>query len=880
MSEDRPDPDATELPSTEAAPPPSGNHQQIGPYRLLQKLGEGGMGEVWLAEQQEPVQRKVALKIIKQGMDTKQVVARFEAERQALAMMDHPAVAKVFDAGTTPRGRPYFVMEYVKGVPITEHCDRHRLTHRERLDLFMQVCEGVQHAHQKAIIHRDLKPTNVLVSEQDGKRLPKIIDFGVAKATAQKLTEKTLFTELGVLIGTPEYMSPEQADLTGEDVDTRTDVYSLGVILYELLVGALPFDSKELRSGGYDGIRKKIREEDPHKPSTRLSTLGDRSTESAKCRGVDLPTLQRQLAGDLDWITMRALEKDRSRRYGSPMDFAADIERYLKHEPVLASPPSAIYRTRKFVRRHRVGVAVAATGLLVLLAFAATMTVQARRIALERDRANQELARADRIAKFMGGIVANARPAQIGETLREDLREILAGAHRATGMPEQEIQSAIESFDELFDEVSFTDASLRMIDRGILEPATTAIEEKLDDDPSLAALLYFRIATMYYRLAMYENAEACARAALELNRQLNGDEDRQSLKIANWLAAVLWRQQRYSEAEELALDTLEKGERLFGSEDVVVSWSLRRLGVIYGSQGRHEESNRMHERVLEASRRIHGEDSLNFLGAMNNLANGYYAVARYDEAESLYLEAIEGYRRKNQRYGIAETMGNVGNVQAVQGRLAEAEKSYLEGIEACSSHYGNDHHYTVNNILSLSKLYERQARFHDAAALRREATETRSRVLGPRHVDTVSATISLAAILRRLGRNEESRALLDRVRPFVREELARQKQTAESLQADVYDRNTYAWSMLTIEPIDLRDPSSALRFALAANEQTGYEDPGFLDTLALAYHLTGDTAKAVETLRRALSALPGEEKSRAEFEKRLSEFEAALDQGE
>ena len=385
------DDDKTEgedLDSTETVRPDSPDlPERVGPYRILERLGEGGMGVVYLAEQTRPVRRKVALKVIKQGMDTKQVVARFEAERQALAMMDHASVAKVFDAGTTPHGRPYFVMEYVKGVPITEHCDRHRLSNRERLDLFMQVCEGVQHAHQKAIIHRDLKPSNVLVSEQDGKRLPKIIDFGVAKATAQKLTEKTMFTELGVLIGTPEYMSPEQAELTGEDVDTRTDVYSLGVILYELLVGALPFDSKDLRSGGYEGIRKKIREEEPHKPSKRLSTLGDKSTESATCRRVDLPTLQRQLRGDLDWITMRALEKDRSRRYGSPMEFAADIERYLKHEPVLASPPSAIYRTRKFVRRHRAGVAVVATGLLVLVAFAATMTVQARRIALERDRA-------------------------------------------------------------------------------------------------------------------------------------------------------------------------------------------------------------------------------------------------------------------------------------------------------------------------------------------------------------------------------------------------------------------------------------------------------------------------------------------------------------
>ncbi len=350
----------TELPSTESAFTSGESGGQIGPYRLLEKIGEGGMGEVWAAEQRVPVRRRVALKVIKRGMDTKQVIARFEAERQALAMMNHPAVAKIFDAGETPRGRPFFAMEYVEGVPITEHCDRQRLTLRERLELFVQVCAGVQHAHQKAIIHRDLKPSNVLVAIQDGMPVPKIIDFGVAKATAQRLTERTVYTELGVLIGTPEYMSPEQAEMTGESVDTRTDVYSLGVILYELLVGALPFDPKELRKAGFDEIRRKIREEEPSKPSTKVNTLdSERSNESLRRRRTDHSTLIRQLRGDLDWIAMKALEKNRSRRYGSPSELAADLERYLTNEPVVARPPSAGYRARKFARRHRVVVGVA-----------------------------------------------------------------------------------------------------------------------------------------------------------------------------------------------------------------------------------------------------------------------------------------------------------------------------------------------------------------------------------------------------------------------------------------------------------------------------------------------------------------------------------------
>src|SRR5512136_3178105 len=338
----------------------------IGPYHLLQKIGEGGMGEVWVAEQQKPIHRRVALKLIKAGMDTRQVIARFESERQALAVMDHPAIAKVFEAGETDQGRPYFVMEYVQGIPITVYCDQNRLTTKERLELFRHICEGVQHAHQKAIIHRDLKPSNILVTIQDGVPVPKIIDFGVAKATARSLTERTMYTELGVLIGTPEYMSPEQAEMSGQNVDTRTDVYSLGAILYELLVGALPFDPKDLRRAGFDEIRRRIREEDPPKPSTKLSTMGDASTAQAHNRRTERPALIRQIRGDLDWITMKALEKDRTRRYGSPSDMAADIERYLHHQPIIARPPSTAYKVQKFVRRHRVGVGVAAT-LAVLL---------------------------------------------------------------------------------------------------------------------------------------------------------------------------------------------------------------------------------------------------------------------------------------------------------------------------------------------------------------------------------------------------------------------------------------------------------------------------------------------------------------------------------
>src|SRR3984957_18072950 len=329
----------------------------IGAYHLLQPIGQGGMGEVWLAEQRQPVRRRVAVKLIKAGMDTREVVARFESERQALALMDHPAIAKVFDGGSTPHGRPYFVMEYVTGMPITEYCDKHKLTLRQRLELFIHVCEGVQHAHQKAIVHRDLKPSNILVSEVDGKPAPRIIDFGVAKATSQRLTAETMFTRVGAIVGTPGYMSPEQADSTGVDVDTRTDVYSLGVVLYELLVGALPLEFRKLP---FDEILRRLRDQEAPRPSTRLRALGEQTAITAQNRGSDAPTLARQLRGDLDAITLKTLEKDRSRRYATPTELAANIGRYLRNEPVLARPASTVYRARKYVRRHRLGVAFTA----------------------------------------------------------------------------------------------------------------------------------------------------------------------------------------------------------------------------------------------------------------------------------------------------------------------------------------------------------------------------------------------------------------------------------------------------------------------------------------------------------------------------------------
>ena len=360
---------------------------RIGRYKLLQPIGEGGFGSVFMAEQEHPVRRRVALKIIKLGMDTRQVIARFEAERQALAMMDHPNIAKVFDAGATDTGRPYFVMELVNGVPITEYCDTNNLPTRERIELFVDVCHAVQHAHHKGIIHRDIKPSNVLVTLHDGRPVPKVIDFGIAKATQSRLTEKTLFTEFRHMIGTPEYMSPEQAEMSGLDVDTRSDVYSLGVLLYELLTGTTPFDSRELRGKAYGEIQRMIREVEPPRPSTRVSSLGPTLAAVAAHRRTEPRKLGQLMRGELDWIVMKAMEKDRTRRYETANALAGDVKRYLANEPIVARPATAGYRLRKLARKHRVEVVAGAAVFASLAVGLALTTASMLHARAERDRA-------------------------------------------------------------------------------------------------------------------------------------------------------------------------------------------------------------------------------------------------------------------------------------------------------------------------------------------------------------------------------------------------------------------------------------------------------------------------------------------------------------
>jgi non-specific serine/threonine protein kinase/serine/threonine-protein kinase len=692
--------------------------QTIGRYRIREVLGEGGMGVVYLAEQLEPVRRDVALKVIKPGMGTREVIARFEAERQALALMHHPSIAEVFDAGETPQGRPYFVMEYVRGVPITEYCDGKQLTTRERLDLLVQVCDAVQHAHQNAIIHRDLKPSNVLVTSLEGRALPKIIDFGVAKAASRKLTEQTMFTELGALVGTPEYMSPEQADLSGQGVDTRTDVYALGTMLYELLVGALPFDPERLRQAGFEALLRTIRQDEPPRPSARLTTLGARSAEVARLRRVDPRTLRAQLLQELDWITMKAIEKDRARRYGSPSELAADLMRYMDDEPVLARPPSATYRARKFVRRHRlaaVAVTVMALGLAAGTIGSTMGLMRARRAEIH---ARQEAEAKGRVADFLKDLFNVSNPSE-------------ARGNSITA-------------------------------RELLDKASDTIDRQLADQPEIRADLTATIGEVYDNLGLYGPAASLSAKALDLRRRALGAEHPDTLRSLVDVAHVSCDQGRFQDAEKFYLKVLEIERRALGPEHPDTLRTTDALAVVYEDQGRFREAERLESLALAIQERKLGHEHPDTLRCANNLANLYLSQGRDTDAERLYVRAFEARKRVlgPQHPDTVASMIDLATEFAHAGRYTEAERLYSDSLDIEQRVLGPEHPITLWAMSGLGDVYEGQRRFADAERFHTQVLRIRKRDLGPDNSDTVGSMNDLARVIAREGRFAEAEALI------------------------------------------------------------------------------------------------------------------------
>jgi serine/threonine protein kinase len=737
-------------PSATVTPPrpmTEGPGSTIGPYRIQQQLGEGGMGVVYLAEQQTPVRRKVALKIIKPGMDTAQVIARFEAERQALAMMDHPNIARVYDGGATgdvegggwrvegkeeneafspatrhappatPSGRPYFVMELVKGVPITEYCDTNRLTPRERLELFLPVCQAIQHAHQKGIIHRDIKPSNLLVTLSDGQPTVKVIDFGVAKAIDQRLTEKTIFTQFGQIVGTLEYMSPEQAEMGTLDVDTRTDIYALGVVLYELLAGSTPLRRACLREAGYGQILRRIREEETPKPSTRLDESDAALVTISAQRRTEPARLARLLRGELDWIVMKALEKDRTRRYETAAGLGHDLRRYLEGDPVEAGPPSAAYRLRKFGQKHRAALATAAAfaGLLVLAAASASyLAVQARR--------------AERSALAAEAATGTERDRAIAA-------EAKATAHLAKAQDEEKKakQSEIEAKAvlEFFQDKVLAAARPKDQEGGLgqdvtvraaVDAAESKIAEAFRDQPAVEASIRHTLGFSYHFLGEPALAIRQFERALALRRQILGPDHPDTLYTMNNLASAYQAAGRLGEALPLHQQTFELHKAKLGPDHLDTLTSMISLAATYQAAGRMSEALPLFEEALSELKAKLGPDHPDVFYPMCHLASAYQAAGRHGEALPLHEQALKLAKAKlgPDHPDTLMLMNNLAQAYQADGRPDEALVLSEAALKGHKDKLGSDHPGTLSIMNNLAAAYLIAKQWAEAEAAARE----------------------------------------------------------------------------------------------------------------------------------------------------------------
>lgn len=777
--------------------PPDTPATSIGHYRLFQKIGEGGMGEVWLAEQTEPVRRRVALKVIKTGMDSREVIARFQSERQALALMDHPAIAKVLDAGSTEQGAPYFVMDYIAGIPITTYCDQHRLDLRERLQLFTLVCEGVQHAHQKAIIHRDLKPSNILVTEIDGKPSPKIIDFGVAKALSQKLTEETLYTRVGAVIGTLEYMSPEQALSSGEDIDTRTDIYSLGVIFYELLSGAPPLRT---RTVAFDEFLRRLRDDDAPRPSTRVRTLDPQTgTALATARRTERKALAEELRGELDWIALKSLEKTRNRRYASATDFGRDIERYLNNESVGAVPPSSAYRLRKFARRHRAALVTAAL-LVVVLASATAISIR------QGLRASREAAVSKAISDF----------------LRNDLLRQADPGSQTRGQ---------------------LDPKLTV--RGALDRAARGIDGKFAKQPEVEAALRDTIGQTYFSLYQYKSARTQFQRAAEIYKRIDGDENPTTLKTM----AELGYDDVFSdpeEAEAILTRTLQVQRRVLGPENPDTISTLSALGWAKGHLGKRAEAAALLQQALELRRRVQGPEHADTLDAMHDLAGEYWHMKRNAESESLYRQTLQLelrlFGKEDPR--TLQTMDDLSNPIFFQGRSAEAESLLKEALDIERRVLGDENGTTLDTMATLGEYYSRDRQSTLAEPLERQVLEIETRFYGPNDQNTVQAEIDLAtAIL--IGSNR-SKSRMDEALDLARKAIKSDPNDPALLRTlGLAEYRSGHW----------KEATSILRKAIEMDKDPG---PVIIFLLATSEWRLGDRTEALHNYSKGMESMKGD----------------------
>ncbi len=741
MSDQHDDPSTT--------PPYAAPGDRLGPYKLLQRLGEGGMGTVWQAEQTEPVRRTVAVKLIKSDLDSGQYPARFEAERQALALMDHPNIAKVFDAGTTPDGRPYFVMELVKGLPFTRYCDEARLTLRERLGLFILVCQAVQHAHQKGIIHRDLKPSNILVALYDGKPVPKVIDFGVAKALHQPLTEKTLVTELGVLVGSPEYAAPEQAEVDALDIDTRADIYSLGVILYELLTGAKPFDRRQWQSGGLHELLRLIREVEPPTPSTRLTGV-DTLAETAARRQTDPKQLAKLVRGELDWIVMKCLEKERSRRYDTANDLALEIGRFLRDEPVLAGPPSKGYRLKKFVWRNKGPVLTAAAMAVLLVGGMVGTSWGMVNAELARKQALVSLGQLKKGNEILGSVFKDVDPRadeKGGDSLRVQLGERLA---QAAAQLEGEAVGDALVVARLQSILGTTLRELGHYDRALplLEEAQQTMAASLGADNADTLASKNELALLYLRWGHYVRAEPLLQEVLKARSAKLGADDLDTLDSKNNLAMLYYEWAQYPKAELLFQEVLQARTAKLGADRRETLVSKNNLAALYVAQSQFAQAEPLFQQVLQARTRQLGADDIATLATKNDLAVLSKKRGKYREAERLFHEVQLGSTAKLGAYHPYTLLikNNFAEMYSAQRDYTKAEPLLQDVAHVQTIRLGADHPHTLTSKNNLAMVYEALRQYPKAESLCQEVLHSRIVTLGLNNRKTLESKRNLATL--------------------------------------------------------------------------------------------------------------------------------------